>query len=232
MRTLGILGGMSWESTASYYQRINTGVRERLAGLHSASLLIASYDFAEIEPLQAAQDWTTLGHTLSTTGSKLEQSGAEGLLIATNTMHRVAEEVESTTNIPLIHIADATASLLRQNGVQRIALLGTVFTMQMGFYKNRLQEKAGVEVLVPKKDQQAEINRVIYEELCQGVIRDESRAAYLQIASDLQKQGAEGVILGCTEIGLLLKPEHTELPLFDTTEIHCEEAVSWMLAQD
>ncbi|OZG75303.1 aspartate/glutamate racemase [Hahella sp. CCB-MM4] len=230
MKTLGVIGGMSWESTVSYYQKLNQGVRNQMGGLHSASLLLSSYDFADIEQLQVAQNWKALGERLADTARTLEQAGAEGVLIATNTMHKVADEVESAIKIPLLHIADATARRLQNQGIKRVALLGTIFTMQMDFYKERLRQKAEVDVLVPSQDQQLEVNRIIYEELCQGKTLAESQSFYRKVIEELGEQGAEGVILGCTEIGLLIQPEHTHLPLFDTTEIHCKDAVTWMLA--
>ena len=230
IRTLGILGGMSWESTASYYQILNRGINQRAGGLHSAPLLLASYDFASIEKLQAAEDWPALGKMLAQTAAQLESIGAEGILIATNTMHQVAPEVEAAINIPLLHIADATAAALEAHAIKRVALLGTIYTMQMDFYRNRLMERMSVEVLTPAMAVQPELNRIIYEELCRGQLKTDSLRFYRQVIDDLITQGAEGVILGCTEIGLLVKQEDIRVPLFDTTEIHCQGTIDWMMA--
>lgn len=228
MKTIGLLGGMSWESTVTYYQAINQGIKSQLGGLHSAKLLLSSVDFAEIERLQHAGDWAATGTILSDAAQVVEGAGAQGLLICTNTMHKVAEQVQAAIQIPLLHIADATAAALIRDGVHTVGLLGTAFTMEQDFYVGRLQA-AGLEVIIPNPDQRALVHRVIYEELCQGKILDASRAAYLAIIGDLQSRGAAAVILGCTEIGLLVNQSDTALPLYDTTAIHAQAAVDFML---
>ncbi len=232
MRTLGILGGMSWESTASYYQILNRGINQRAGGLHSAPLLLASYDFAVIEQRQATGDWPALGRILADTASRLQNAGAEGILISTNTMHQVAPEIEARISVPLLHIADATATALQAKNIRRVALLGTIYTMQMDFYRTRLQQRMPIEVLTPADDQQRELNRIIYEELCLGQLKTESLNYYRQVIDGLIEQGVEGVILGCTEIGLLVKQQDIAVPLFDTTDIHCNAAIEWMIGSD
>ena len=227
-RTLGIIGGMSWESTESYYRLINEGVKNKLGGLHSADLLIHSVDFAPIGALQAQGAWTELGAMMADSGERLQAAGAQGLLIATNTMHKVVSDVASATKLPIIHIADATAEAIKQRGLTKIALLGTQFTMTQDFYKQRLID-AGLQVIVPETDARAEVHRVIYDELCQGQILDSSRKYYSQVIEDLAEQGAEGVILGCTEIGLLVSQADSVIPIFDTTAIHAEAAVAFLL---
>ena len=227
-RTLGIIGGMSWESTESYYRLINEGVKNKLGGLHSADLLIHSVDFAPIGALQAQGAWTELGAMMADSGERLQAAGAQGLLIATNTMHKVVSDVASATKLPIIHIADATAEAIKQRGLTKIALLGTQFTMTQDFYKQRLID-AGLQVIVPETDARAEVHRVIYDELCQGQILDSSRKYYSQVIEDLAEQGAEGLILGCTEIGLLISQADSVIPVFDTTAIHAEAAVAFLL---
>lgn len=231
MKTIGILGGMSWESSADYYAALNQGVKQQLDGLHSAKICMLSVDFAEIEQLQHAGDWSRLAEILARQAVAVERGGADFLLIATNTMHKVAEDVQTAINIPLLHIADVTAEKLIADGVKRIGLLGTRFTMAEEFYKGRLSEKFGLDVLVPDNTQQDEIHRIIYEELCQGEVYEASRKVYLQIIDDLFTRGAEGVILGCTEIAMLVKPEHTSVPLYDTTALHARGAVKFALAE-
>ncbi|GGZ97083.1 aspartate racemase [Arenicella chitinivorans] len=228
MKTIGLLGGMSWESTVTYYQAINQGVKSQLGGLHSAKLVLASLNFAEIEQLQHQGDWATTAVILSDAARAVERAGAQGLLICTNTMHKVADQVQAAINIPLLHIADATAGVLVCDGVRRVGLLGTAFTMEQDFYVGRLQA-AGLDVIIPHAKQRILVHQVIYEELCQGRIRDASRAAYLSVISDLQARGAEAVILGCTEIGLLVNQADTALSLYDTTAIHAHAAVDFML---
>lgn len=229
MKRIGILGGMSWESSAEYYRLINEGVRERLGGLHSAELLLRSVDFEPVERLQHAGAWEELGKLLAEAARELERGGAEGILLATNTMHKVADAIESATELPFLHIADATAERLRREGVRRVGLLGTAFTMEEPFYRRRLEERYGLEVLVPEAPGRERVHRVIYDELCLGITREESRRAYLEIVEELARRGAEAVILGCTEIGLLIQDGDASVPLYDTTRIHAEAAVEWMV---
>jgi len=231
MKTIGLLGGMSWESTQTYYRLINEGVKSRLGGLHSAKLVLYSVDFAEIEALQHQGDWPATARILSGAALSLENAGADFLMIGTNTMHKVAPEIEEAINIPLLHIADATAKVLTQDHIQRVGLLGTRFTMEQAFYRERL-EAAGIEVVTPDAPQRAEVHRVIYEELCQGEIQAPSREAYLAVINSLAEQGAQAVILGCTEIGLLIKQTDTPVPLYDTTAIHAAQAVNHALTGD
>lgn len=232
MKTIGMLGGMSWESSADYYAALNRGVKQQLGGLHSAKVCMLSVDFAEIEQLQHAGDWQQLADILARQAAATERGGADFLLIATNTMHKVADEVEAAISIPLLHIADVTAEKLLADGVKTIGLLGTRFTMAEDFYKGRLADKFGLQVLVPDAEQQDALHRIIYEELCQGEVNDISRQVYLKIIDDLFACGAEGVILGCTEIAMLVKPEHTSVPLYDTTALHAEGAVKLALKED
>ncbi len=224
MKTLGLLGGMSWESTVPYYRQINETVKERLGGLHSARLLLYSADFAQIERLQHAGDWDAAGRVLGEAARGLRLAGAELLVICTNTMHKVAEQVEALSGLPLLHIADPTGAAIRAAGLQRVALLGTRFTMEQDFYRRRLSERHGLEVLVPDADDRERVHRVIYEELCLGAIRDQSRQAYRAIIAGLVARGAQGVILGCTEIGLLIGPGDVEVPVFDTAALHARAA--------
>lgn len=228
MRTLGILGGMAWPSTADAYRLINAAVGERLGGMHSAPLIVWSFDFAVIEALQADGRWNEAGRMLGDAAAKLEQAGAEGLLLCTNTMHLVAEAIEAATSIPLLHIADATADAITAAGCTRVGLLGTRFTMEHDFYRGRL-ERRGLDVLVPDAGQRELVHRVIYDELVRSDIRDASRDAYLEVIADLERRGAEGVIAGCTEIELLVAAEDTPLPWFPTTRIHTDAAVDWIL---
>lgn len=228
MKTIGLLGGMSWESTQTYYRLINEGVKARLGGLHSAKLVLFSVDFAEIEALQHKGDWAATADILSDAALSLQKAGAEFLVIGTNTMHKVAPEIEQAIRIPLLHIADATAKVLAKDGITRVGLLGTRFTMEQAFYRDRLAG-AGIEVITPDGTQRDEVHRVIYEELCQGQIKPESRNAYLDIVASLSGSGAQAVILGCTEIGLLIRQADTGVPLYDTTEIHAAQAVEQAL---
>jgi amino-acid racemase len=230
MRTLGLLGGMSWESTLTYYRYVNERVRERLGGLHSAKLVLYSVDFAEIERLQQIGDWDTAGRVLADAAQALERAGADALVLCTNTMHRVLDVIEPSIRMPVIHIADATARRIRAAGLAKIGLLATRFTMEQDFYRGRL-ERNGLDVLVPDADERAEIHRIIYDELCLGVIRDDSRDIYRTIMANLVARGAEGMILGCTEIGLLVGANDTTVPVFDTTRIHAEDAVDWALRE-
>ncbi len=229
MRTLGLLGGMSWESTLLYYRLLNEGVKARLGGLHSAPLLLASFDFAPIAERQAAGDWEALGLELGEAGRRLAAAGAQALLICTNTMHRLHGEVEARSGLPAIHIADATGAALRAAGCRRPALLATRFTMEGAFYRERLAERCGVEALVPDEADRGLVHRVIYEELCRGIVAPASKAAYLGVVERLRRAGADGVILGCTEITLLLGQADMDLPVFDTTAIHAQAGVDFMV---
>jgi len=228
-RTLGIIGGMSWESTESYYRLINEGIKAELGNLHSADLLIHSVDFAPIGELQAQGAWDEMGAILANSGKRLQAAGAQGLLIATNTMHKVVDDVQAVTNLPIIHIADATAKAIQAQGLTKITLLGTQFTMTQDFYKQRLID-AGLQVLIPENDARAEVHRIIYDELCQGQFLDSSRQYYSQVIKDLANKGAEGVILGCTEIGLLIQQADSPIAVFDTTAIHAAAAVDFLLS--
>ncbi|SEM32886.1 aspartate/glutamate racemase family protein [Halomonas caseinilytica] len=226
MKTIGLLGGMSWESTESYYRALNTGIKASLGGLHSARVVMVSVDFADIEALQRQGDWEAMANILAREARHIQMAGADMLLIATNTMHKVAPEVAEAIDIPLLHIADATGERLVADGMQRVGLLGTRFTMEQDFYKARLTERFGIEVLVPEEEQREQIHRVIYEELCQGRIEPSSKVGYLDIIETLHQRGAEAVILGCTEIALLVNQTDTDLPLYDTTAIHAASAVA------
>ena len=225
MKTIGLLGGMSWESTASYYKNINEGVKAQLGGLHSAKICLYSVDFAEIEKLQHQGRWDDTAVILSNAAKNIEAGGADFILICTNTMHKVAEKIEQSLSIPLIHIADATAEQLVADGIKRVGLLGTQFTMEQGFYKNRISDKYGIEVIVPNSEDQSAVHNIIYSELCLGNIQETSRERYIQVIEKLHNQGAEAVILGCTEISLLVQQQHTNVPLYDTTLIHASKAV-------
>jgi len=229
MKTIGLLGGMSWESTVTYYQIINEEIHRRLGGHHSARLCLYSVDFDEIERLQHAGDWAKTADALGEAARKIERGGADFLLICTNTMHKVAPAIASVIRIPLVHIADATAEAILSEGVKTVGLLGTKFTMEHDFYKGRLEEKYGLKVMVPDESDRELVHKVIYDELCLGRFEDASREAYLRIIDALHRNGAEGVILGCTEIALLVKQEHTNVPLFDTTRIHALKAVDLAL---
>lgn len=229
MKTLGLIGGMSWESTAEYYRTLNQLTRERLGGLHSARLVLYSVDFADIERLQTEGRWAEAGAVLADAARSLEAAGAELLLICTNTMHRVADQVEAAVSVPLLHLADATAAAVRAAGLRRVGLLGTAFTMEQDFYRGRL-EASGLTVLTPDADGRALVHRVIYQELCLGVVREESRSEYRRVIGELVAAGAEGVILGCTEIELLVGAEDSSVPLFPTARLHAEAAVEAALA--
>jgi aspartate racemase len=229
LKTIGLLGGMSWESSLEYYRLINEGVKARLGGLHSARCLLWSFDFAEIEALQMAGDWDGAARAMAAAAQSLERGGAEGIVICTNTMHRLAPEVEAAVSIPLLHIADATARHILNDGRRIVGLLGTRFTMEQDFYRGRLESRFGLRVLTPDAPDRATIHEVIYQELCLGDVRENSRRAYLRIIDDLAGRGAEAVILGCTEITLLVQPEHTTVPLYDTTRLHALAAVEWAL---
>jgi aspartate racemase len=230
LKTLGLLGGMSWESTVPYYRIINQVVGERLGGLHSARLILFSVDFQEIEVLQHHGRWDESAEILKDAADRLEAAGAEILVLCTNTMHKVATEIQG--RIPLLHIADCTAREIRARGIGRVALLGTRFTMEEDFYRARLERDHGLRVMVPAEAEREIVHRVIYDELCKGVIQENSRAEYRRIISRLVEQGAEGVILGCTEIAMLIKPSDVTVPVFDTTEIHARAAAEWALETD
>ena len=219
MKTIGLVGGMSWESTVTYYKIINECVKERLGGLHSAKILLYSVDFAEIERCQAAGEWDKSAHILSDAAMRLESAGADFIVICTNTMHKVVPQIEENIHIPVLHIADATADELLRSNIKKTALLGTKYTMTQDFYKSRLIAR-GIDVIVPDERGIETVNRVIYDELSLGIISEKSRAEYAEIIANLKERGAEAVILGCTEIGLLIRPEDSVLPVFDTTVIH------------
>ncbi|MEI2806764.1 MAG: aspartate/glutamate racemase family protein [Albidovulum sp.] len=229
MRTLGLIGGMSWESTIPYYRIVNETVRERLGGLHSARLILYSVDFHDIERLQRAGAWDEAGRTLADAARSLEAAGAEGLALCTNTMHEVAPAIEAAVTIPLLHIADPTATAVKRAGFHTVGLLGTRFTMERDFYRGRLMERHGLTVIVPDAADREIVHRVIYDELCRGDIRAESRARYREIMRRLVEAGAEGIILGCTEIALLVRSDDAPVPLFDTTRLHARSAALWAL---
>jgi len=229
VRTIGLIGGMSWESSAVYYRLMNEAVRERLGGSHSCPCLLYSVDFAQVEALQHAGRWDELAALMAEAARRLHRAGAEGLGILTNTMHRFASEVAAAAPLPLIHIADATGQAVRAAGLSRIGLLGTRFTMEQDFYKGRLAEGFGLEVLIPAEADRHTVHRVIYDELVQGRVLPESRAAYAEVLTRLVEQGAEGVILGCTEISLLVDQNDCAAPLFDTTRLHAEALAAFCL---
>jgi aspartate racemase len=229
MKIIGLLGGMSWESTALYYRAINQQIKARLGGHHSAKLLLRSVDFAEVEQLQRDDRWDDAGKLLGNHARALEDGGAECLLLCTNTMHRVASYIESVVNIPFLHIADATGLAIQAARFDRVGLLATRFTMEQEFYRSRLREKFGIEAVVPDEPDREAIHRVIYDELVHGIVRDDSRATYLDIVQRLEGKGVQGVILGCTEITMLLGPDVINLPCFDTTELHARQAVDFSL---
>ena len=229
MKTIGLIGGMSWESTVPYYRHINETIRERLGGLHSARLVLYSVDFAEIERFQHAGDWEAAAATLAQAARRLEGAGADFVVLCTNTMHRVAGAIEAAVDIPLLHIADATGQAIRRAGFGTVGLLGTRFTMEQDFYRGRLQERHGLTVLTPPEADRELVHRVIYQELCVGDVVDASRAGYRQVMADLVGRGAQAIILGCTEIGLLVGADDAPVPLFDTTLLHAREAVAWAL---
>ncbi len=225
MKTIGLLGGMSWESTMSYYKSINEGVKATLGGLNSAKICMYSVNFDEIEKLQHLGRWAETADILAEAALSVEKGGADFILICTNTMHKVVPEIEQKITVPILHIADTTAQKLLEQGVKKVGLLGTAFTMEQDFYKGRLTDKFGIDVVVPDEDERKQVHDIIYQELCRGEIKEESRAIYNQIIEKLSLQGAEAVILGCTEIALLIQQQHTDVPLFDTTANHAEAAV-------
>lgn len=229
MQTIGLIGGMSWESTIPYYRQINEVIKERLGGLHSAKIILYSVNFQEIEQLQHQGKWDEAGKILADTALLLQQAGADFLVLCTNTMHKVAPAIESTTQIPLLHIADPTAQAIKQAGYKRVALLGTRFTMEQDFYRGRLSHKHGIEVLVPGTEDRSQVHQIIYDELCLGILKESSRQTYREVIQRLASQGAEAVILGCTEISLLIGAKDSPLPLFDTTAIHASAAAKQAL---
>ena len=230
MKTLGLIGGMSWESTVPYYQQINQTVKAHLGGLHSARLILYSVDFAQMEHLQATGQWAAAGELLADVAKKLEGAGADALVLCTNTMHKVADAITAAVNIPLLHIADPTALAIQHAGFNRVGLLGTRFTMEQDFYRIRLEQQHGLSVLTPPQVDRDLVHQIIYEELCLGEVRDTSRQAYLRVITELQAQGAQAIVLGCTEISLLVQPQDCDLPLFDTTALHARSAALWALS--
>ena len=230
MRTLGLIGGMTWHSTVDYYRLINEGVAARLGGYRSAEMVMVSVDFAPVEDLQTKGDWTGLGRMMVRAAKVLEGAGAEALVICANTMHQLAPDIEAAVRLPIIHIADAAAAEINKRGLGTVALLGTRYTMEMDFYRGRLASRHGLTVIVPDGPQRDIVHRIIYDELGQGVIRDESRRAYVGIIEDLVRRGAQGVILGCTEIPLLIQQKDSPVPVFDTTALHAAAAVDFALS--
>ena len=228
MRTIGLLGGMSWESSALYYRLVNEAVRDRLGGFHSARVVLTSVDFAEVESMQARGDWDGAGSLLAREAQMLQAAGADCVVLCTNTMHKVADSIETAVDIPLLHLADVTAAAVRTAGLDRVALMGTRFTMEQPFYVDRLRAH-GLDVVVPAEDDRRRIHDVIYDELVRGVVREESRSAYVDVVGRLVAQGARGVILGCTEIELLLGPGDVDVPVFATTALHAQAAVDFAL---
>jgi len=228
MKTVGLIGGMSWESTVTYYQLLNEGVKNALGGLHSAKVLLYSVDFFEVEALMSRGEWDKAADLLGGVAARLEQAGADMILICTNTLHRVAPEVQSRIHVPLVHIAEAAAEALVARGISRVGLLGTKYTMTLDFYRDKLIER-GIEVLIPEGDDIDLVNRVIFDELCLGIVKEDSRAEYLRVIESLQQRGAQGILLGCTELGLIVSSEDVSLPLFDTTIIHAQKAVELAL---
>ena len=228
-RMIGLLGGMSWESSAEYYRLANELVRERLGGLHSARCLLASVDFAEIERLQVAGEWDAAGALLAGVAKGLEAGGADVIVLCTNTMHKVADRIQADLGIPFLHLADTTAAAVLDAGLTTVGLLGTAFTMEQDFYRDRLASH-GLTVLVPEPADRADVHRIIYDELCLGLVRDESREIYRDVMKRLVAAGAEGIILGCTEIELLVGPHDSSVPVFPTTRLHIEAAVDWSLS--
>lgn len=229
MKILGLIGGMSWESTIPYYRMINQQVKEQLGGLHSAKIILYSVDFHDIEQLQAKGDWQTAAQLLSDAAVSLKRAGAEVIVVCTNTMHKVADEIEAASGLPLLHIADATAAQIKQQGISKIGLLGTRYTMEQDFYRGRLTEKHNIEVITPDSADREIINRIIYEELCLGIINETSRQEYRRIMGKLEQQGVQGIIFGCTEITLLVNAQDANVPVFDTTAIHAKAAAQYAL---
>ncbi|MEK4761107.1 aspartate/glutamate racemase family protein [Viridibacillus sp. FSL E2-0187] len=224
MKTIGLIGGMSWESSAEYYKLINEEVKHQLGGLHSAKCILFSVDFEEIERFQSIGDWESAGRVLANVAISLEKAGADFIVICTNTMHKVIDLIEEKIQIPILHIADTTANQIKANGIQKVGLLGTKFTMEQDFYKSRV-ETYNIQVIVPEEEERAIVHQIIYDELCLGILKESSKKKYLDIIDRLVEKGAKGIILGCTEVGLLIKQQDTKIPLFDTTNIHAIESV-------
>ena len=229
MRALGLIGGMTWHSTVDYYRLINQGVQERLGGSHSAEILMRSVDFGPVEDLQNRGDWESMGRLMAGAARRLEEAGAEAIVICANTMHRLADDVTAAVGIPLLHIADATAAAVKNRNIETVGLLGTRYTMELDFYRGRLEAKHGLTVLVPDEPGRTVVHDVIYKELAHGIVRPESREAYVSVIRDLVKRGAEGVILGCTEIPMIIGAKESPVPVFDTTAIHAAAAVDFAL---
>lgn len=232
MKTIGLIGGMSWESTIPYYRIVNEVVKERLGGLHSAKVVLYSVDFQEMERLQRVGDWTGAGHVLAQAARSLQLAGADFLVLCTNTMHNIANTIENAVNIPLLHIADPTAREIKRSGINRVGLLGTRFTMEQAFYRDRLSDHHGIEVVVPSADDRELVHKVIYQELCLGRIINDSRLAYRCVIQRLVDDGAQGIILGCTEIPMLIGAQDSPVPVFDTTSIHAHSAADWALSEE
>jgi aspartate racemase len=230
MKTLGLIGGMSWESTVTYYRLINQGIKARLGGHHSAKMILHSVDFAEIEQLQKTNQWSEAGKLLGGAARSLEIAGADCIVLCTNTMHKVAADIEQSVSIPLLHIADGTAAAIKAAGVDTVGLLGTRFTMEQDFYVGRLRDRHGINVLCPTQEERNEVHRVIYDELVHGTVLDESKNKYLQIIEHLTDQGAQGIVLGCTEISMLIAPGDVSLRYFDTAGLHAASAVDFALS--
>lgn len=230
MKTIGLLGGMSWESTIPYYRLINEGVKQRLGGLHSAQILLHSVDFHEIEACQSSGDWQRAGEMLAQAALGLQRAGAEGIVLCTNTMHKVAGAIETACDVPFLHIADATGRAISQRNMSNVALLGTRYTMEQDFYRGRLLQEFGISTPVPEQEDRQKINQIIFDELCLGEFSEASRDYYLRVIGELAQQGAQGVIFGCTEIGLLVPSQLSPLPVFDTAAIHAADAVAFMLS--
>ncbi|TDV38224.1 aspartate racemase [Paraburkholderia caballeronis] len=229
MKTIGVIGGMSWESSAEYYRLLNRDAKARLGGHHNARSLMATVDFADVEALQRAGDWATLGTLMADAARQLERGGADIVLLATNTMHRVCASIDAVISIPFLHIADPTGAALRAAGVERVGLLGTRYTMEQDFYVGRLRDTHGIEAIVPDERERADVHRIIYDELCHGVVDEVSRDVYRRVIDGLAQRGAQAVILGCTEITLLIGAEDSSLPVFDTTALHVQAAVEWAI---
>lgn len=232
MKTIGLIGGMSWESTALYYRQINQAVKEQLGGFHSAKIVLYSVDFYEVERLQRAGDWDSAGVLLADAARALELAGADFLLICANTMHKVAPAIAAAVAIPLLHVADAVAQPVKQAGASVVGLLGTRFTMEQDFYRDWLRERHGLEVLVPPREERDVVHRIVYDELCMGKVLPASRTAFIRIMADLVAQGAQAIILGCTEFAMLVDDADASVPLFDTTAFHARAAVALALADD
>ncbi len=230
MKTIGLIGGMSWESTVPYYRLINEAVRERLGGLHSAKIILYSVDFHDIEQLMQREEWEAVAVALATAAALLESAGADVLVLCTNTMHKVAGAIEAAVGIPFLHIIDPTADAIKQAGLRTVGLLGTRFTMEQPFYRDRLQDRHGLRVLIPDSEERTRVHRVIFDELCLGKMVEASRRDYVKVIERLVAQGAEAVILGCTEISLLIERQECEVPLFDTTRLHARRAAEWALS--